>query len=67
MSLTKELRDTIKSILVSKWQFSLKSGSNTPKKLVLFASMKTLQKLMKNVYCFILKAISTLKIFKCLY
>ena len=42
----------------------LKSDSHLPKKKFLFASMIALQKMMKNAFYFILKALFVLKIFK---
>ena len=44
---------------------NLKAGFLHFKKIVLFASERSL-KLMKNAFCFILKALFVFKIFKCL-
>ena len=43
---------------------TLKSDPHLPKKVLLFASMTALQKMMKNPFCFILKDLFVLKIFK---
>ena len=42
----------------------LKVGLSPSKEIVLFASMKALQKMMKNAFYFILKSLFVLKIFK---
>ena len=45
----------------------LKSESHLPKKIALFATMKALEKMMKNAYYFILKALFVVKTFKFLF
>ena len=45
----------------------LKSESHLPKKIALFATMKALEKMIKNAYYFILKALFVVKIFKFLF
>ena len=42
----------------------LEVGLSPSKKIVLFSSMKALQKVMKNAFYFILKSLFVLKIFK---
>ena len=42
----------------------LEVGLSPSKKIVLFSSMKALQKMMKNAFYFILKSLFVLKIFK---
>ena len=44
--------------------FFLRSGSHLPKKIGLFASLKSLLRMMKNAFYVILKGLFVLKIFK---